>query len=342
MKVALLNKPGEFIIQEKPTPELGPHDVLVKVAACGICGTDIGVFEGQKPKGWRIVFPFQMGHELSGVIEAVGSEVPDVPGLRPGDKVVPDGRVVCGRCHYCRLGMYNLCMNQSYIAGGFAQYSVYPYRNLVRVPEGVSLDEAAFTEPLACCVNGNSKLQNVPLGGVGVVIGAGPIGLMHAQLLRHRGLETVVADLNPYRLEVAREVGATFTVDVREKDLVKEVLALTDGRGADVVVSAAGHDPTVLEQALVMSAKRGQIVYFAAVLHESIALNLDLIHYRELTLVGSHDSTIGQYEAALALMKAGIVNVKPLISDRFPLTQIQEAFELARERRRMKVLVVNP
>ncbi|GAB4405000.1 MAG: zinc-dependent dehydrogenase [Anaerolineales bacterium] len=342
MKVALLNKPGEFIIQEKPAPKLGPQDVLVKVAACGICGTDIGVFEGQKPKGWRIVFPFQMGHELSGVIEEVGPEVPDVPGLRPGDRVVPDGRVVCGRCHYCRLGMYNLCMDQSYIAGGFAQYSVYPYRNLVSVPDGVPLIAAAFTEPLACCVNGNSKLKDVPLGGMGVVIGAGPIGLMHTQLLRHRGLSTVVVDIQPGRLGVAKQVGADVTINARETDVVKAVMDLTGGRGADVVVSAAGHDPSVLEQALEMAAKRGQVVYFAAVLHDRFALPLDLIHYRELNLVGSHDSTIGQYEAALALMKAGIVNVQPLISDEFPLTEIQTAFEVARERKRMKVMVVNP
>lgn len=342
MKVALLNKPGEFIVREKEMPELGPTDVLVKVAACGICGTDLGVFGGHKPKGWKIIFPFQMGHELSGVIEDVGSAVPDLPGFRKGDRVVPDGRVVCGRCHYCRLGMYNLCMAQSYIAGGFAQYSVYPYKNLVSVPDGVPIVPAAFTEALACCVNGNSKLKDVPLGGVGVVIGAGPIGLMHAQLLRHRGLSTVVADVQPNRLEVAKQVGVGVTINAKERDVVKEVMLLTDGRGADVVISAAGHDPSVLDQALEMAAKRGQVVYFAAVLHDRFDLALDVIHYKELNLVGSHDSTIGQYETALALMKAGIVNVEPLISDQFPLEQIQKAFEVARERSRMKVMVVNP
>jgi len=341
MRNALLNKPGEFILRERERPKLRPTDVLVKVAACGICGTDIGVFDGQTPKGWKIVFPFQMGHELSGVIEEVGSEVPSLPGLRVGDHVVPDGRVVCGRCHYCRLGMYNLCLSQGYIAGGFAEYSVYPYQNLARVPDGVPLDEAAFAEPLACCVNGNSKLKDVPLGGVGVVIGAGPIGLMHAQLLRHRGLATVVADILPNRLLVPKQVGVGVTINAKEKDVVKEVMRLTDGRGADVVVSAAGHDPSVLDQALEMAAKRGQVVYFAAVLHERFELALDVIHYKELNLVGSHDSTIGQYETALALMKAGIVNVAPLISDRYPLEQIQKAFEVARERTRMKVMVVN-
>ncbi|MCL4458839.1 MAG: alcohol dehydrogenase catalytic domain-containing protein [Chloroflexi bacterium] len=338
MKVALLNKPGEFILEERECPRLGSTDVLVKVVVCGICGTDIGVFEGEKPVGWKIIFPFQMGHELSGVIEDVGSEVPD---LRRGNRVVPDGRVVCGRCHYCRLGMYNLCMNQSYIASGFAEYGVYPYRNLVNVPDGVPLDAAAFTESLACCVNGNNKLKDVPLGGVGVVIGAGPIGLMHTQLLRHRGLDTVVVDVQQTRLEVAKKVGATVTINGREKDVVKEVLAFTDGRGADVVVSAAGQDVSVLDQALAMAAKQGQILYFAAVLQDRMELSLDVIHYKELHLVGSHDCTIGQYEAALALLKAGVVRVEPLISDRFPLDQIQKAFEVARQRRGMKVLVVN-
>jgi L-iditol 2-dehydrogenase len=346
MKVALLYEPLKFGIEEQELPKPGPGKVLVKVAACGICGTDINTFTGNNPRGWKIVYPFRMGHELAGVIEAVGEDVPDEPGLRIGDKVVPDGRLPCGRCYYCRKGQVNLCSNQGYVAGGFSEYAVYPYPNLVRVPDGVSLEHATFGEPLACCVNGNSHLKDVPLGGVGVVIGTGPIGMLHLQLLKSRGLMTVGVDMRESRLKVAKDLTADFTIKVEShgevsQAVVDKVMELTDGRGADVVVSAAGNDPMVLEEAMQIAAKRGQILYFAATLSDPVTLNLDVIHYRELTLVGSHDSTTANYETALALLKTGAMQVESLITHRFPLDQIQEAFEFARKRAGIKVLVTN-
>lgn len=341
MKVALLQKPFKFVVEDQEKPQVGPDEVLVKVAACSICGTDINAFIGNNPRSWNVVYPFKMGHELAGVIEEVGEAVPDVPGLQKGDRVVPDGRIVCGRCYYCRKGLYNLCMNQSYISGGFAEYSVYPYKNLVKIPDGISFREATLTEPLACVINGNMKLKDIPLGGVGVVIGAGPIGLLHAQLLKNRGLYVVAVDLLQHRLDVARELGVPVTINAQKQDVVREVRKLTGGRGADVVISAAGGDVSVLDQALQMAAKRGQILYFAATTKKRVELDLDLVHYHELQLVGSHDSTIAHYEAALALMKNGSVQVKPLITHSYPLERIQQAFEVAQKRAGIKVIVTN-
>jgi L-iditol 2-dehydrogenase len=345
-KHALILENGTFIFQERDVPEPATGQVTVQVAACGICGTDLNLFVGKRPKGWKITFPFQMGHELSGIIRAVGPGVPDVPGLRVGDRVVPDGRLPCGHCRYCRRGHENLCVNQGYIAGGFAQYAVYPYRNLLGVPDSVDMVEAALTEPLACCINGNNKLVDVPLGGVGLVLGAGPIGLMHLQLLKSRGLRTIAVDLKEFRLEAARAVGADHLIRAGlaqqvDPSLLEQVQEITGGMGADVVVSAAGLDPSVLEEALHMAAKQGQVLYFAATLSDPITLNLDVIHYRELRLVGSHDSTRADYEKALALLGSGGVKAAPLISHRYPLDEIHQAFSFANTRAGLKVLVVN-
>lgn len=335
MKVALLDKPFSFVIKEEDKPRIGATEVLVKVVACGVCGTDVRAWEGKQPRTWTITYPYRMGHELAGVVEEVGEDVPD---LKRGDRVVPDGRMVCGRCHYCRRGLYNLCMNQSYISGGFSEYAAYPYRNLVKIPDGVSLEHATLTEPLACCVNGNSKLD-IPLGGVAVVIGDGPIGLLHAQLLKGEGMSVIMVGHHDHRLAAAKALGVHVTINAKKQDPMGSVRELTDGRGADVVVSAAGEDVSVLAQAIEMAAKGGQILYFAATREDQVTLDLDTIHYHELRLIGSHDSTIAHYQMALALLKSGAVQAGPLISHRFPLEQIGKAFEVARNREGIKVLV---
>jgi L-iditol 2-dehydrogenase len=345
-KNALILENGEFIFKEGEIPEPGEVEVVVKVAACGICGTDLNLFAGRRPRGWKISFPFQMGHELSGTILAVGDGVPDEPGLRVGDRVVPDGRLPCGYCRYCRRGHENLCVNAGYTAGGFAQYAVYPYKNLVKVPDGVDLVEAAFAEPLACCINGNNKLIDIPMGGFGVVIGSGPIGLIHVQLLRSRGMQVIAIDLKERRLKVAKELGAHHVILATkpfefDADLVDKVKALTGGFGADVVISAAGLDPSVLEEAFQMSAKQGQVLYFAATLSDPATLNLDVIHYKELRFVGTHDSTRADYEKAVALMQSGNVQIGPIISHRYSLDDIHEAFSFASERKGLKVMVVS-
>ena len=203
-KNALILENGQFVFKESEIPQPGSDEVVVKVAACGICGTDLNLYNGRKPSGWKIKFPFQMGHELSGTIHAVGDEVPDKPSLRVGARVVPDGRLPCGYCRYCRRGHENLCVDAGYIAGGFGQYAVYPYKNLVPVPDNVDIIEAAFAEPLACCINGNNKLIDIPMGGFGVVIGSGPIGLIHVQLLKSRGMQVIAIDLKPKTAQCCR------------------------------------------------------------------------------------------------------------------------------------------
>jgi L-iditol 2-dehydrogenase len=336
MKIALLQEPLSMQVVEVDKPTIGPGEVLVRVAACGVCGTDVEAYLGKVPRGWTITYPFRMGHELSGTVVEVGE---DVPSLQLGDRVVADGRLTCGYCFYCRRGMFSACQNQGYFSGGLAQYSNYPHQNLVKVPDNVSLEEAAFAEPLACVINGQSKLE-VPFGGVAVVIGDGPIGLLHLQMLRHRGAFTVMIGLLEHRLEAAKALGANVVINAGWENTENIVQEVSSGRGADIVVSAVGK-VSVLEQAISIAARRGQILYFAATLEPRIELDLDLVHYKELRLIGSYDSILAQYEEALALLSAGIIRVEPLISHRLPVEQIQQGFEIAHNQEGIRVLIVH-
>jgi L-iditol 2-dehydrogenase len=325
MEVETLEKPG-----------VGPDEALIKVAACGVCGTDVEAYQGKVPRGWTITYPFRMGHEVAGTVVEVGQNVTNV---KPGDRVVADGRLICGYCYYCRRGMFSACENQGYFSGGLAQYSNYPFQNLTKIPEGVSLEEAAFAEPLACVINGQSKLE-VPYGSVAVVIGDGPIGLLHIQLLRHQGAFTVMVGLQEHRLAVARELGTNVVINAAEEDVEQIVQELSDGRGADIAINAVGK-AAVLKQAIDLAARRGQVLYFAATLEPEVTLDLDLVHYKELRLIGSYDSIVAQYEQALALIKAGIIDVKPLISHRLPLEEVQSGYEIARKQEGVKVLIIH-
>jgi len=336
MKVAMLQGPLSLKVEEMDRPKVGPADVLVKVAACGVCGTDVEAYLGHQPRGWTITYPFRMGHELAGTVVEVGN---GVAGVTVGDRVVPDGRLPCGSCHYCRRGQFSACQNQGYFSGGLSQYAAYPARNLARIPASVSFEEAAMTEPLACVVNGQSKVT-VPTGGVAVVIGDGPIGLMHLQMLKHRGAYTILAGVTPHRLEAARQLGADVVANNTTDDVAKLVRDASAGRGADVVVNAVGK-VFALKQAIDLAGRGGQVLFFAATMQPSVELDIDLVHYKELTLRGTYDSTIAQSEDALNLISKGIVKVAPLISHRLPLEEAQRGFEIARNQEGLKVLIIH-
>ncbi len=336
MKVALLQGPLSFSIEEMDRPQLRPTDALVRVAACGVCGTDVEAYLGHQPRGWTITYPFRMGHELAATVVEVGGDVPD---LKVGDRVVPDGRLPCGYCHYCRRGQFSACPNQGYFSGGLSQYASYPHRNLVKIPAQVSFEEAAMTEPLACVVNGQSKL-NVQAGAVAVVIGDGPIGLMHMQMLKHRGACTVLVGVMPHRLEMARRLGADVVADNARDDVAKVVREVSDGRGADVVVNAVGK-AAALKQAIDLATRGGQVLFFAATMEPAVELDIDLVHYKELALRGTYDSTIAHSEDALNLIRQGIVQVAPLISHRLPLEEVKRGYEIARNQEGLKVLIIH-
>jgi L-iditol 2-dehydrogenase len=344
MKAALLYGPRDLRVEQVPDPEVGPGCALIRIEACGVCPSDVRGYLGVgRAGGGRL--PRTPGHEWAGVVVALGPPGPEADGgptppLRAGDRVVADWRYVCGRCPQCRRGAFNYCEQlRSGVRGGFAEYGVAPLGQLRRVPDGLALEEASFCEPLACVLNAHAATP-IGVGEDVAVLGAGPIGLLHAQLALRRGARVIVSDPLPARLEVARSLGVHDTVPAGEADPVERVRALTGGRGADAVFVAVG-SVEAARQALAMAALHARINLFAGTYPPAeLALDPNLVHYRQLVLTGSHDFTPHHFTTALKLLAFGIVRVAPLIRDRLDLDGVREAFETTAGRRGLKSMVL--
>jgi len=324
LKAALIRRPYSLDIVDVDVPSVKPGEALVKVHACGVCGTDIHIYEGVMP--WARL-PLIPGHELSGVVVEVGEAVSS---LEPGDKVAVDPNITCGVCRYCRRGRRNLCPNLEAIgvttSGGFAEYVVAPASQLYKVPKGLSLEEAAFAEPVSCCVHGFTRLSIQPGDDV-LIIGAGPIGLIHLQLAKRCGAgKVVVAEVNEKRLKLASELGADLTVNPSEERLSERVRLFLSGKGVEAAIDAAGGSAP-LDLALSCLDPGGRLLVFG------VASEKDLwkikpydLYKRELTIIGSF---INPYEmdGALNLLASGAVDVKPLISHVIGLDSLEKALK---------------
>ncbi|WP_432824238.1 zinc-dependent dehydrogenase [Dactylosporangium sp. CA-092794] len=344
MKVVRFHAPGDVRIEEAAEPTPGPADVKIRVRACSTCGTDVKIFNFGHH---HIVPPRVMGHEIAGEVVEVGS---DVSGWQPGDRVQVIAAIPCGRCAECRRGRMTVCPNQVsmgyHFDGGFAEYMVVPHNvldvdGLNRIPDGLSYAEASVAEPLACVLNG----QNLAAVGDGddvVVIGSGPIGCLHVRLARARGAARVfLADLNRERLDLAADlVQPDARIHAGETDVVDAVLKLTEGRGADVVITAAAAG-AAQEQAVQMAAREGRISFFGGLPKDKpiIALDSNLVHYRELTIVGANGSSPQHNKEALRLIADGAVPVNDLITHRLPLDRALDAFGIVARGEAIKVTV---
>jgi L-iditol 2-dehydrogenase len=339
--------PGDVRVEEAPEPDPGPGDVLLRVRACSTCGTDVKIREFGHH---HIVAPRVMGHEIAGELAAVG---PDVIGWATGDRVQVIAAIPCGRCAECRRGRMTVCPNLESMGyhydGGFAELMVVPAKVLTvdglnRIPASVSYAEASVTEPLACVLNGQS-LARVGDGDDVVVIGAGPIGCLQVRLARARGAARVfLVDLNSERLAMAADlVHPDATVVGSETDVVEAVRTITDGRGADVVITAAASGQAQ-EQALRMAASQGRISLFGGLPKDNsiIAFDSNLVHYKELTVVGASGSSPADNAAALRLIASGAVPVADLITHRLTLADALSAFDLVARGEAIKVTVEPP
>lgn len=309
-------------------------EVLVRIRACGICPSDLRAYTGVRES--HRSQPYIPGHEWAGEIVELGSQV---EGFKVGDRVVADPRLVCGTCYYCSRGIQSYCENlQRRARGGFAEYGVAPAEGLSKIPDGVSFVEASFSEPLACCINGSLR-TNIELGDDAVIVGAGPIGLMHLQLAKHQGARAIVSELIPERLEMARKLGADEVIDASESDPVEKVKELTKGRGANAVSVAVGAKRAI-EQALEMGDINSTINFFAGT-YPSVQIPLDpnLVHYRQLNLTGSHDYTPNHFRTALLFIEIGTVRVGPLVSHKLPLAKIKRGFDLVAGQEGLKVVI---
>ena len=335
MKAALLYGPLDLRVEEIEPPTIDRDQVLINIHACGICPSDVRAFSGirKAPRG----LPYTPGHEWVGHIVEIGK---DVSGFNKGDRVVPDWRAICGKCYYCSRGIFNYCENLSrgLVRGGFCEYGYSAESNLHVIPESVSYEEACFTEPLACCING-TRSSNTQIGDDVVIVGSGPIGLLHLQLAKRQGARAISCDLIPERLEKAKSMGADEVILASEGDPVERVVELTEGRGANAVIVAVG-GRTPIEQGIEMAGICGTVNLFAGT-YPPVEMTLDpnIIHYKQLSVTGSHDYTPNDFTLALKLLAKKIVKVKPLISHILPLEKAKEGFQIVMQRKGLKVVV---
>lgn len=320
MKALVLVEYNRLELEDIPRPEPGPHDVLVRVGACGICGSDVHGMDGSS--GRRIP-PVVMGHEASGTVAAVGAEVTQ---WHEGDRVTFDSTIYCGRCWYCRRGQINLCDQRRVLGvscdeyrqhGAFAEYVVVPEHIVYRLPGEVSFVQAAAVEPLSVAVHAVHR-AGVNLADSAVVVGAGTIGLMLLQALRAAGAGRLVAvDLDSQRLQLARQCGADDTLAADEQPL-ERLLSMTGGRGMDLAFEAVGV-PATVDLATAAVRKGGRVVLVGNVTPE-VGLHLQRIVTRELSLLGTCASQ-HDYPRCLELIARGAVVVDPLISAVAPLEE---------------------
>jgi 2-desacetyl-2-hydroxyethyl bacteriochlorophyllide A dehydrogenase len=332
MSLAVCHGPYDLRVERRPVDPLGSHDVLVRVAYCGVCPWDLRAYTGLSSS---VRYPLQMGHELSGVVTEVGDHV---EGLAVGDRVVVDAIRRCGTCPACRRGLENHCENADYSRGGFAEWIVAPAANVCRLHPDTPLRHAALTEPLACIVRAQNRLR-LESGATALVAGCGPLGLLHAQLLQQRGIQVLVTDPVAHRREMALGLGADAAFDPAVTDLTEAVRQATGGWGVEAAVMATGA-VAAARQALPLLAFNGTLLLFAGI-HPRAELVLDPneIHYRETWITGSADYTRAEFRQSLALIEEGTLEIKPLITDVFPLTEIVAALETVRSGQRLKVMV---
>jgi L-iditol 2-dehydrogenase len=341
MKALLLSKYNHLEITDLAVPTPGPGEILVNVAACGICGSDVHGYDGSS--GRRIP-PIVMGHEAAGRVARVG---PQVTKWAEGDRVTFDSTIFCGSCPYCARGEVNLCDRRQVLgvscsdyrcAGAFAEYVIVPERIVYRLPDALSFAEAAMLEAVAVAVHAVS-LSHVSRGDQALVLGAGMIGLLSVQALRAAGCSSVyVADVDASRLKLAKEVGATATFLGSGEDLISEILRLTNGAGVDVAFEAFDIDATV--RAAVQSVRKGGTVTLVGNITPEVTLPLQRVVTRQIRLQGSCASA-GEYPQAIELLTSGAIKVKPLITAIAPLEDGPQWFERLhlREPNLMKVVL---
>lgn len=345
MQALVYTGPGQLRVESRPDPELAPGGAVVRVLACGICGTDLRIAKGAHrayPAGTRRV----PGHEIVAELVALDGHTDE---LRPGARVFVAPNLGCGDCAACRAGRANLCERpQAFgitVDGAFEELMAVPAAalsqgNLLPIPADADPASLSVVEPLACVLRGQRAVA-LGAGDFVVVCGAGPIGLLHVLLARASEAGTiVVSEPHPRRRADALEFGADAVVDPAAEDLVARVRELTDGRGADVIITAVPV-AAVLEQAPELAAIGGRVNFFGGLPRDASRVSIDsaLVHYRELTITGTTANDLDDCRAALALALGGTLDLSRLVTARYPLQRASEAFAEASGGEQLKVVI---
>ncbi len=343
MRASTYHGPEDLRISKVEVPSINSREILVRVKKAAVCGTDVRIYHGR----FRVpITPGRIiGHEFSGDIVEVGSEV---DGFKEEGKVTARPIMNCSKCPYCLKGRVNLCLTRPTLGyeydGAFAEYIRIPEAairsgNLFEIPDNLSYEEGALAEPLAACLNGFER-SNVEVGSTVTILGAGPIGLIHLQLAKLGGARKVImTDLFEERLDTAKKLGASLTINSRNEDPSKIVKDETEGLGADVAIVAVGATKAI-EQALKTVKKGGTVNLFGgSPTGSTINIDPNPIHYGELIVTGSSGSTPHHQSKALRLMSRGQIRMKPLITHDLPLERTVEAIKMKEKGEGLKHLL---
>lgn len=343
MRAVVLNGPNDFAPTDIPKPVIGDNDMLLEMKKAAICGTDMRILAGTKTKGVR--YPSVIGHEMCGVIAEVGK---NVTGFQVGDKVSIANVIPCGSCPACLAGRENACMNRKAIGyefnGGFEEYVLIPEiaiksGNVIKLPEDVSFTAGALIEPLSCCIRG---LKNAGTGfnDTVLIVGAGPIGLMHMQLSKIAGAkQIIVSEPNEMRREVALELGADRVVDPTKENLEQIIKDATGGMGADVIVMAIGV-PALVNSTLKLCKKGGTVNLFAGFAGTGeCTIEVNTIHYNEINVNGSTAYKRADYLEAADMVITKKINLDKIATHTFKIDEFQDAYEMCKSGKGLKVMI---
>lgn len=326
MKAAFLYKPGDIRIKEMDIPIPKDDEALIKLKAVGVCGSDVHFFEVGRIGDFVVQEPLILGHECAGEVVDIGKNVKNI---RVGDRVAIEAGVPCRKCEFCRLGRYNLCSSVTFLAtppfhGAYREYIAHPEDFLFKLPDNVSFEEGAMVEPLSvgtyAAERGNVNVRNIV-----TIIGAGTIGLMTLQAVKARGVtDIIIVDLEPFRLDLAKKLGATLTINAREEDPVRKVLEYT-GSGADVVMEAVGA-PQTIQQTIKMAKPGAVIVWIGMPTTDEIPIRAVEAICKDVDIRGIFRYA-NAYRPAIKLLASGKIDVKSMITTTFMLDQVREALE---------------
>lgn len=339
MKAAVWHGGKDVRIEDLPEPRIDKDGVLVKVKSSGICGSDVHAFEG---KSKRRVPPLVMGHEFAGVVADIGTDVQD---FQCGDRVVVEPKISCGKCPPCQSGRTNICLELKLVGlhapGAFAEYIAVPAEACYKLPDYISFDEASLVEPLSVATH-TVNVTPTKMGDSLLVIGAGVVGLLIMMVARSRvGCDVFVTDLIDYKLDLARKLGANAVVNSGRQDATKIVRELTNGKGVDAVIEAVGVQDT-LQYALGVVKKGGNITVTGLQVQD-IQIDIMKLVTNEINLKGVYLYAPGDFKTSLGLITNGIVQLKPLITHTFPLTEIAKAVDVLTSTKGDHVkIVLNP
>jgi L-iditol 2-dehydrogenase len=340
MKAAVMNQPFDIEIQEVTVPKVLGEEVLVKVMAVGVCGSDIHYYEHGKIGRYVVEKPIILGHECAGIVAEVGENVTKV---KVGDRVAIEPGITCGRCDYCKEGRYNLCPDVQFLAtppvdGAFVQYIKHREDFLFPIPDDLSFEEASLVEPFSVGIHAAKRSKLEP-GSTVAIMGMGPVGLTAIAAVKAFGAsKIIVTDLEANRLEAAKKLGATHVINVLEHDPNEEIFKITNGIGVDVAFETAGN-PKALKSALQAVKRGGKMAIVGLPPQSEIGLNVPLIADNELDIFGVFRYS-NTYPQGIEFLQSKTTDLKCLITDRYSLEETKEAMERARLNKKASLKVI--